>query len=459
MALRLVLLGCLALGLRVWVVLALPPEHAGPPTNEAGQIAENLLAGRGFSLELLGAEGLTSQQAPFYPLLMATAYRWFGVGTPEAVLAIQLLQCAIGTAIVLAVVWLGWSLFPDRPSIGWVAGLVAALYPTHVLMVAGLQPILWGALLLTLLVAVVLSPRWRARRAGAILAGLLGGMLLLVEPVLGLAVPVCAFVFWMAEGSGDWSGRFEQVPLRRLVLMAGICAVIITPWTVRNSIVHGRFVPIKSTLGYSFWQGNNPISWGTDKIPPSAAEPFFPRKATANALYVDALLLEPNDYRRLASLGEPERSRYLGSRAWRFVRAKPARYARLCLRRLRYFLLFDDTDPAAAGRLQRVSSVAWLVLVFVGLLICGDRRRVLWPTWAVFAAVALFHTLVIVSPWSRAALEPMTFVWAAWAIGPIAAWRRPIKVYRPGQRAREHSGREHALKGPHYRLERRAVRR
>jgi len=93
--------------------------------------------------------------------------------------------------------------------------------------------------------------------------------------------------------------------------------------------------------------------------------------------------------------------------------------------------------------------------VFVGLLICGDRRRELWPTWAIFAVVALFHALVIVSPWSRFALEPMTFIWAAWAIGPIAAWRRPIKVYRPGQRARESSGRDHALKGPHYRLPRR----
>src|SRR3972149_6209985 len=135
------LLGALALGLRVWVVLALSTEHAGhhaehgPVTYEHGQIAENLLAGRGFAAEFLGSEGPTSQQAPFYPLLLAAAYRSFGVATPATILFVQLLQCAAGTALVLAVVWLGWVLVPDRPGVGWVAGLGAAVYPTHLYMV------------------------------------------------------------------------------------------------------------------------------------------------------------------------------------------------------------------------------------------------------------------------------------------------------------------------------------
>ncbi len=462
----LIALGCLALAVRVWVVLAAASEPTVPPTNEAAAIAENLLAGRGFSLDVLGAEGLTSCQAPFYPMLLATAYRLFGVGTPEALLAIGLLQCAVGTAVVLAVVWLSWSLVPDRPGIGWAAGLIAALYPTHILMVTRLQLALWAALLLTLLLATVVSVRWRATRARAVLAGSLAGLLLLVEPVLWLALPVCGLVFWLSESRVGRSDRFGRLALYRLVLMAGICALIITPWTVRNCLVHGRIVPIKSTLGYAFWQGNNSISWGTATIPPPAAELLrhsqdgklidTNRPGGRDTLLVDDLLLGPDDYGELAALSEPERSRLLGARAWRFVRAEPGQYASLCLRRLRYFLLFDETDPVTVDWLARVSSVAWLVLVFVGLLICGDRRRELWPTWAIFAAVALFHSLVIVSPWSRVALEPMTFIWAAWAIGPIAAWHRPIKVYRPGQRARESSGREHALRGPHYRLPRRA---
>ena len=46
----LAVLAGLALGLRVWLVLALVGDHARPLGYEHGRIAENLLAGRGFSV-------------------------------------------------------------------------------------------------------------------------------------------------------------------------------------------------------------------------------------------------------------------------------------------------------------------------------------------------------------------------------------------------------------------------
>ena len=198
-AVCLILLGLLALGLRVGVVAVLWGDHAGPVAYEHGRIAENLLAGDGFSIEFLGTEGPTSQQAPFYPLLLAAAYGCFGVGTPagdpgRATAAVPGRHGA-GAGRGLA----GWSLVPERPGVGWVAGLGAAVYPTHLYMVTHLQVALWAALLLTLLLAVVVSPRWRATRGGAILAGCLAGVLLLVEPILALALPICAPAFWLAE--------------------------------------------------------------------------------------------------------------------------------------------------------------------------------------------------------------------------------------------------------------------
>jgi hypothetical protein len=462
----LVLLGGLALGLRLTVVWALSGDYAGPVAYEHGRIAENLLAGRGFSIEFLGSHGPTSQQAPFYPLLLATAWACFGVATPQAILAVELLQCLAGTALVLAVAWLGWSLLPDRRSVGWVAALGAAVYPTHLYMVTHLQVALWAALVLTVLLAVCVSPRWRATRRGAILAGCLAGMLLLVEPILALALPICAAAFWLGEGDGSWKNRFAAAPLARVALMAAVAAAIVTPWTVRNRLVHGRLVPIKSTFGYAFWQGNNPISWGTDKIPKSSAELLrlthdgtlrgMDRAlwdARHETLYIDDVLLKPGGYREFAGLSEPERSRLLGRRAWQYVQANPARYARLCLRRLQYFLLFDETNPKAANRLYRLSTVAWLVLAGLGLSISRGRWRELWPTYAIFAAVLVFHSLVIVSARFRIPVEPLTFVWAATAVAPLAVrmLRRPqIRVYGPGEHARDPFEAEHVLQRPHY---------
>jgi len=469
----LAVLAGLALGLRVWLVLALVGDHARPLGYEHGRIAENLLRGKGFAIEFLGTEGPTSQQAPFYPLLLAADYWCFGIDTPQSILAMQLLQCLAGTALVLAVVWLGWGLVPERRAIGWMAGVLAAIYPTHVYMVTHLQVALWAALLLTLLVAVVVSPRWQATWAGAALAGCLSGMLLLVEPILALALPILAAAVFLQEGgatpsrAGLLAGRQESsrhapravrrcgygigsVPatlartargaclllwlrLGRVTLMAGLAAAVIAPWLARNYAVHGEFVFIKSTFGYAFWQGNNPSSWGTDKIPKPSAEVIRRQhdgtlagmdralwEARHETLYIDDVLLKPTGYRQFAGLSEPERSRLLGREAWEYVRAHPGQYAKLCLQRLRYFLLFDETNPKAANPVYRAATVAWLVLAGVGLWLSRRDWRRLWPTYAIFAAVTLFHAMTIVSARFRIPIEPLSLVWAAYTLAPIA---------------------------------------
>jgi hypothetical protein len=473
----LVLLGCLALALRVCLVLAVSRESTRPLAFEHGRIAENLLAGRGFSIAFLGTDGPTSQQAPFYPVLLAAAYATFGVAKPAAILAVQLFQCVVGTGLVLAVVWLAWSLFAERPVVGWIAGLGAALYPPHVYMVTHLQVVVWATMLLTLLLAVAVSPRWSGRWSGAALIGLLAGALLLVEPILSLSLPIVGLAFWLSErqcsrhtpcAALDGTRRSRAaLALGRLVLMAGVTVLVIAPWIVRNWRVHGEFVFIKSTFGYAFWQGNNPASWGTDKIPKASALQALRNhdgtlagidqamwEARHETIYIDDLLLKPGGYRPFLGLSEPQRSRLLGRQAWEFIRRNPAAYGKLCLMRLRYFLLFDETNPKAASRIYRLATVAWLVLSGVGLLATLGRWRQLWPTYAIFALVTLFHTLVITSVRFRLPIEPLGMVWAAAGIGPMVqrwTFRPSIKASPPGREPDNRFGPQHALQGPHRR--------
>lgn len=459
----LALLALLALGLRVWVVLALRTDHARPLGFEHARIAENLLAGRGFSVEFLGREGPTSQQAPFYPLLLAGVYACFGAGTAGSLLFVQLLQAVAGAALVLVVAWLAWSLVPDRPLVGWIAALAAAVYPAHLYMVTHQQVALWAALLVTLLLAVVLSPFWQATWRGAILAGLLSGLLLLVEPILALALPVCAAVFWLSERE---RGRrlMEPGALGRVAAMVGLTVLVITPWTVRNWRVHGEPMFIKSTFGYALWQGNHPLSWGTDKVPKSSAEAIrldhdgtlsgMDRalwEARHETLYIDDVVLKPTGYRQFQGLTEPQCCELLRREAVGYIREAPGRYLNLCLQRLRYFLLFDETNPKAANRLYRISTAAWLVLVFIGLIVSSPRWHRLWPTYAIFAAVALFHALVIVSARFRIPVEPISFVWIAAGLAPLVASQR-IKVWRPGERPCDPFDPGQGLQGPHYRI-------
>ena len=445
----LALLAVMALAVRLAMVASVAAATPRAVTYEHGEIAENLLAGRGFSVKFLGVEGPTSQQAPLYPALLAACYRLFGVGSTEALLAMQVLQCVAGAALSLAVVWLAWSLVPSRPSAGWVAGAGAALYPPHVYMVTHIQVALWAALCLTTLLALVASPRGANSWRKAALAGALAGMLLLIEPILALAIPFVAWMFWRNEkkvsgtffknelwpGQADKDKRFLTpfIPrLGRQCLLATLALLVIAPWLWRNYLVHGEPVFVKSTFGYSFWQGNNPASWGTDKIPKRSAEALRVGhdgslagmhralwEARHETLYIDDVLLAPGGYREFAGLSEPERSRLLLARAWDFVRHEPGRYLRLCIRRLRYFLLFDETNPKTAHPAYRAATAAWLVLAFIGSLALRSQWRSLWPTWAIFGVVTLFHTLTIVSARFRIPIEPISFVWAAGAVASL----------------------------------------
>ena len=110
----------LAVTARVAAVVVLQSHHVARSTYEHGEIAANLLAGRGFSIRFLGAEGPTSQQAPIYPLLVASAYAVGGVEQPAALLLIELGQSVLGGLLVLGVLQ---AIAPDR---AWVSrsGLV-----------------------------------------------------------------------------------------------------------------------------------------------------------------------------------------------------------------------------------------------------------------------------------------------------------------------------------------------
>jgi hypothetical protein len=470
----LAILTCVALGSRLAVIWLVGGRDTPGITYEHGEIAENILAGRGFSVTFLGSGGPTSQQAPFYPALLACAYRVFGVGSVGSLLAIQIVQAAAGTLLVLCVVWLGWSLWPDFPTLGSAAGWIAALYPTHVYMVTHFQVAVWAALVLTALLAWVCSPRGRHTWSKAVSAGILGGAALLIDPILAIALPFAGYLFWqrdrdMVIADGKLNGLWALLGRMGRPAVVGLTAMlVISPWLYRNYRVHGEAVFIKSTFGYAFWQGNNPASWGTDKIPKHSDELLRQAHdgtvagrhramwdARHETLYIDDVLLKPTGYRELAGLTEPQRCQMLGEQAWDFIRREPVHYGRLCLRRLRYFLLFDETNPKARNRVYRISTVVWLVSVSIGLLTLRSRWRTLWPLVAVFAAITLFHTLTITSARFRIPIEPLSFVWAATPYAlPFVRARAALRTWleaRDTVASGKEFGRQHALKGPHTR--------
>lgn len=439
-----------ALAVRLAAVVVFAPPADRPVTYEHGAIADNLLAGRGFSVWFLGSEGPTSQQAPWVPLLLAACSLPFGHVMPTAVVVFQVLQCFTGATLCFCVAKAAWRMFPERRGIGWATAWAAALYPPYVYMATHVQAAPWAALGLAMLWMLIACPHRAATPRTAVLSGMTLGWLLLIDPICGLAAPIVAWRIFAATSSASGVASSFFARFKPVALTAATAAVLIAPWLVRNVVVHGEFVFIKSSFGYAFWQGNNALSLGTDKIPkPSVAAAAAAHdgslasqnqalwEARHETLYIDDVLLKPDGYREFAGLSEPERSRLLGRRAWAYVTAEPGAYAERCLRRLRYFLLWDETNPKAMNPVYRLSSALWLTVAGVGLLAARRQWRTLAPTMILFAAVMLFHVLTITSARFRLPVEFFGLFWGAVGLEPAAAnvVRRVLRLGRAEEEA------------------------
>jgi hypothetical protein len=421
-----VVLVVLSIAARLTAVLVLQSYKVPRSTYEHGEIAANLLAGRGFAMRFLGAEGPTSQQAPVYPALVALAYRIGGVGTPEALLLLEASQAALGGLLVLGVLRLSRRVAPSRPWLAWIAGLVAALHPTLVYAATHVQVASLGTTLLVWTLALAYHTGVTGRDRDGVLTGGLLALLALTDPILALAMAGVVWAIFSKPAGARLNGRHS---LRLIAVIALSALAGIVPWQVRSRMVHGEFVAIKSTFGYAFWQGNCALSEGTDKVVRPSVERALARKgnpldldelnrtlweARQEAGYIDDIALSKDDYRRLGSVSEPERSRILFRRAVAELSADPTRYGRLCLRRLRYFIFFDETNPKSRVLAYRVSHVALTAFGGLGLILAGTAlRKRLMPTIITAVAIALFHSLTIVSARFHLPIEPILAVWGA----------------------------------------------
>ena len=279
---------------------------------------------------------------------------------------------------------------PDRPYFGWVAAWAAAVYPPHLELVARPHVAPWAALTLTLLLLAVL---WRLEchatrgRSG----GRVGRRALRLEPILALAVPgVRGGLLVRTSQATARPGTCTIRALGRVALLVGVAILVAGPWMVRNRAVHGRLLPQNYTAATI-----------ADEPQPSYGQQCLRR---ARMLFLDASATSRTPHAPREERHHAERDEY-ASRATA-VPAVPEEAD-------------QDAPVTFLTRASHVAVVAWLVLILIGLSVSWDRRRWLWPTYAIFAAVAAAHVLLAGVPWVRSALEPMTLVWASLAVAPL----------------------------------------
>ena len=290
--------------------------------------AEALLDGQGFlgSLQTWVRHEGNPIDLPQYPgawqppgqtLFLASALAVLGRNATAARFA----QVVMGTLGVWLVWLLGRAWLDDRHAI--VSAWICALYPNLV----AFSHYLWSeTLFITLfLAALVLLTRRRAAPTAteAVVGGALLGLAALTRASALYFLPV--LLLWMVWA---WPSQRRRA-LGRAALAASAALLVILPWAVRNTMLHGGFVVIDTNAPYNLWRGNGPDAFagrGTDAVDayswPFDGIPIAPVGNRNTRRLVDEARRDLGD----PSPSDLEIARYARASALESIREAPGRF-------------------------------------------------------------------------------------------------------------------------------------
>ena len=214
-------------------------QHLGAEHN---QIAIAIYHGQGFSNPFRVQTGPTSWMPPVLPYLMATLY-WVGGGSESFVV-----QCML-FANAFAVLGSSWIVLRQARKLRMVV-------VGYVVLIGGLTANfhqLFQSTSDTALLMLVVNLLWfgivnlnggMCRFPLSVVWGLFGGFCALCSPVVGGVWAVLTSIKLLPH-------KTNLVPF---AIAAAMSILVVAPWTIRNRMLLGAWVPIKSNGMYELWQ-------------------------------------------------------------------------------------------------------------------------------------------------------------------------------------------------------------
>ncbi len=196
---------------------------------------------------------------------------------------------------------------------------------------------------------------------------------------------------------------------RRKALLAGLTfLVMITPWIVRNSLLHHKLTGIETSMGYNLYLGYHPQGDGSFMFGPS----------------LDLLTI----------MDDSARDEFGTQKAVEFIRAQPARFIPLAINRLGFFFglekrvlmyFYSNNILGYVPRYVLLAVAAILLLPFgvASLLAAFSLPMLQWSKWTIllamlFAAYLLPHVFILAEDRFHLALVPFLAILAplGWAV-------------------------------------------
>jgi hypothetical protein len=231
------------------------------------------------------------------------------------------------------------------------------LYPGLIIYGALLQSECLYIVLFLLVLLALYRLREGAGMGMAVLLGISAGLAALTRAVILGFFPLLLGCIWLIRYSRD-------LPQWRVVLVAVVAFVLtVAPWTYRNYLVHGAFVPVATVTGGAMLVGNNPFVHGTPAVPPEYDQ-WVRDQAWDRGV---------DDFDTLSEVGK---SRVMTEIAVEYITANPRHALRLAGEKLFVLVLYPIAHSAGDLRVQALAVFADIVfgcVVLVGLI--GSRKN------------------------------------------------------------------------------------
>ena len=387
--------------------------------SETTNVATSIAWGHGFSSALNGdPTGPTAWIPPGYAYFVALVFRVFGAMTLTSIVFIFVVQSLLSALTVIPI--LGIASRTAGMRAGWWAAWTWTLFPWFIKWsVTWLWDTSLSALLFTSLIWYALRlPEAESRRSW-IGFGALWGLTLLVNP--SLATFFAVSLAWCAYERN----RHRKQWLKPALLSVLACVIVISPWLVRNRVVFGQWVFIRSDFGYGFALGNYHSSFGRGW---GGSDP------TGNL----------KEFHKYWEMGEIAYVKSRQAEAFRFVREYPGEFLTLTAKRVLYF--WDGSSMNYRPQIPwywMPWSYAVLSVLLLPALLLAHRRRL--PAWFLFFGGLLFYPLPYYLTFTvtryRHAIEPLMVLLICYAgvqaANTVRALLRPqntIPVYGTDER-------------------------
>jgi len=209
-----------------------------PDEREYSELAVTLVQGKGF----VDCEGRpTAYRPPGWPYIISLLYRLW----PSP------LAAKVFNSMAYAFTAFGLSILVGRlaPAGRVFAPLLLLFYPLGIYTASTLYPQAIGMALLVAIVALLTCRKESIAVAGY--AGILSGLLALTIPSHLLVIPliICGMIL---TNRGTLS-----VQLYRSTLFILLSVMVVCPWTMRNHLVVGKFIPVSTNSGVNLLLGNS----------------------------------------------------------------------------------------------------------------------------------------------------------------------------------------------------------